>query len=182
MKKRSELVTVWECMSNTPGWLRVLWLTKLYTDEELDVLEQVDDEFRSFARKEEITHRKWLRENLPRTTEGWLKIFPEATHLVKPVSQQQMKFDEQLEVARNVDLESVVEQYVDLRRSGAYRTVGKCPFHSEKTPSFFVYRADNHFYCFGCQEYGDVIKFIRHVEKLTFKQAVSTLYRFSRGD
>ena len=108
MKKRSELVTIWECASNTPGWLRVLWLTKLYTDEELDEMEQIDDEFRDFAREEEIKHRKWLRENLPRTTDGWLKIFPEAKHLVKPVSQQQKKFDEQLEVARSVDLESVV--------------------------------------------------------------------------
>lgn len=182
MKKRSELVTIWESVSNTPGWLRVLWLTKLYSDEELDELERIDDDFRSFAREQEIQHRKWLRENLPRSTEGWLKIFPEANDLVKPVSQQQKKFDEQLEVARSVDLESVVEQYVDLRRSGAYRMVGLCPFHQEKTPSFVVYRTDNHFYCFGCQEHGDVIKFISHVEKLTFKQAVSTLYRFSRGD
>lgn len=182
MRKQSELVTIWECVSDTPGWLRVLWLTKLYSDEELDELERIDDEFRAFAREEEIEHRKWLRENLPRTTEGWLKIFPEAKHLVKPVSREQKKFDEQLEIARSIDLESVIEQYVELKRSGAYRLVGLCPFHTEKTPSFFVYSSDNHYYCFGCHEYGDVIKFIRQVEKLTFKQAVSTLYRFSRGD
>ncbi len=182
MKKRSELVTIWECVSNIPGWLRVLWLTKLYTDEELDELERIDDEFRAFAREAEIKHRKWLRENLPRTTDEWLKIFPEAKHLVKPVSQQQKKFDEQLEVARSVDLESVVEQYVDLKRSGVYRLVGLCPFHTEKTPSFVVFTDEPHYYCFGCHEHGDVIKFIRQVEKLTFKQAVSTLYRFSRGD
>lgn len=182
MRKRSELVSIWRCVSNTPGWLRVLWLTKLYTEAELNELERIDDEFRAFARKEKIKHRKWLRGNLPRTTDGWLKIFPEAKHLVKPVSRKQKKFDEQLEEARSVDLESVVEQYVELKRSGAYRLFGLCPFHDEKTPSFFVYTNDNHYYCFGCHEYGDVIKFIRQVEKLTFRQSVRTLCRFSRGD
>ena len=182
MKKRSELVAIWESVSNIPGWLRVLWLTKLYTDEELDELERIDDEFRSFAREEETKHQKWLRDELPKTQQGWLEIFPEAKHLVKPVSRKQKKFDEQLEEARCVDLESVVEQYVELKRSGTYRMAGLCPFHDEKTPSFFVYTNDNHYYCFGCHEHGDVIKFIRQVEKLTFKQSVRTLYRFSRCD
>ena len=179
-KKRSELVTIWESVSNVPGWLRLLWLTKQYSEDELNELERIDDEFRAFVREEEIKHRKWLRDELPKTQQGWLEVFPEAKHLVKPVSRMQKKFDEQLEVARGVNLADVVEQYVDLRRSGVYRMVGLCPFHQEKTPSFVVYLTDNHFYCFGCHEYGDVIKFISHVEKLTFKQSVGTLYRFSQ--
>ena len=80
-KKRSELVTIWESVSNVPGWLRLLWLTKQYTEEELDELERIDDEFHAFSREEEIKHRKWLRENLPRTTEGWLNLSrSEETH------------------------------------------------------------------------------------------------------
>jgi len=151
-----------------------------YTEEELDELSRIDDEFLSFSRAEEISWRKRLREELPKTPQGWLEIFPEAKHLVKPVSRKQKKFREQLEIARDVDLESVVEQYVDLKRSGAYRLVGLCPFHDEKTPSFTIFKNDDHFYCFGCREYGDVIKFIRLVENLTFKQAVKTLWRFSQ--
>ena len=86
----------------------------------------------------------------------------------------------QLEVAREVNLEEVVGEYVKLRRSGMYRLAGLCPFHSEKTPSFVVYTNDDHYYCFGCHEYGDVITFIRKLEKLTFKQAVRVLYKHSQ--
>lgn len=179
-KKKNDLVGVWQGISHIPGWLRLLWLTKQYTENELNELEQIDDEFLVIVKGEEIKWRKTLRDELPKTQQGWLKFFPEAKHLVRPESRKQKKFNEQLEIARGVDLESVVEQYVDLKRSGVYRLVGLCPFHKEKTPSFMVYKTDNHFYCFGCHEYGDVIKFVRQVEKLTFKQSVGTLYRFSR--
>ena len=47
---------------------------------------------------------------------------------------------------------------VTLRRAGS-NVKGLCPFHSEKTPSFTVYPADNSFYCFGCGEGGDIIRF-----------------------
>jgi hypothetical protein len=184
MKKKklnsNQLYTIWSCVSNMPGWLRLLWLTKGYTEAELMELERIDDEFLRIARKEEIKWRKWLRKELPKTPQGWLKIFPEAKHLVKPLTQKQSRLKEQLEVARNAELEEIVEQYVDLRRSGVGRLVGLCPFHKEKTPSFMVYTNDNHFFCYGCQEHGDAIKFIRQVEKLTFKQAVRTLYRYSQ--
>lgn len=182
MKKRSELITIWRCVSNTPRWLRLLWLTKQYTEAELNELEQIDDEFCAFAREEEIKHRKWLRDELPKTQQAWLEIFPEAKHLVKPVSRKQKKFDEQLEIARSVDLESVVEEYVELKRSGAYRMAGLCPFHDENTPSFFVYSSDNHYYCFGCHEYGDVIAFVMKIKNIKFKVAVRVLYRYSEQD
>lgn len=181
-KKNSDLVSIWRCLSNIPCWLRLLWLTKQYTEDELTELIRIDDDFRALAREEEIKHRERLWDELPKTQQGWSKVFPEIKHLVKSVSWKQKKFNEQLEVARAVSLELVVEQYVDLRQSGAYRLVGLCPLHDEKTPSFFVYINDNHYYCFGCHEYGDVIKFIKQAEKLTFKQSVRTLYRFSQED
>jgi len=180
MRNQSELTKIWKCFSDIPGWLRLLWLAGQYTEEELDELGRIDDEFFSISRAEEIGWRKRLREELPKTPQSWLEIFPEAKHLVKPVSRKQKKFREQLEVARGVDLESVVENYVDLKVSGAYRKVGLCPLHDEKTPSFTIFKTDDHFYCFGCREYGDVIKFIKLVENLNFKQAVKTLWRFSQ--
>ncbi len=182
-KKQSELVTIWESVSNIPGWLRLLWLTEQYSDEELNELEQIDDEFRAFAREEEIKHRKWLRENLPRTAGGWLKIFPEAKQLIpRKKRKNQRRFEEMLEVARDVDLEDVVSQYVDLRRSGAYRMAGLCPFHDEKTPSFVVFTDEPHFYCFGCHEHGDVIAFVMKIKNIKFKVAVRVLYRYSEQD
>lgn len=180
MKNQNELIKIWKCFSDIPGWLRLLWLTGQYTEEELDGLDRIDDEFLSLSREEEIGWRKQLRKELPKTPQGWLEIFPEAKRLVKPMSRKQKKFREQLEIARSVDLTSVVENYVDLKVSGAYRLVGLCPLHDEKTPSFTIFKTDDHFYCFSCREYGDVIKFIRLVENLTFKQAVKTLYRFSQ--
>ena len=50
-------------------------------------------------------------------------------------------------IARN-DIESLIGSYVSLKRAGS-NLKGLCPFHSEKTPSFTVYPADNSFYCFG---------------------------------
>ena len=52
---------------------------------------------------------------------------------------------------------------------------GLCPFHSEKTPSFFVYPQTQSFYCFGCGAGGDVITFIRRIENLEYMEAVRFL-------
>ncbi|MDP4011961.1 MAG: CHC2 zinc finger domain-containing protein [Candidatus Roizmanbacteria bacterium] len=158
------------------AWIKSIKESKLYTKEEVDQIERINKIYFLLLEQERVKWQADLKENL-------LKIpqeRPEAKHLVKSMSRKQKKFNEQLEIARGVDLESVVEQYVGLRRSSEYRMVGLCPFHSEKTPSFFVYTDDNHYYCFGCCKYGDVIKFIRLVENLTFKQSVRTLYRFSQ--
>jgi DNA primase len=61
-----------------------------------------------------------------------------------------------------------------VRKVGA-RFRGLCPFHQEKTPSFYV-NPDNGFYkCFGCGKAGDAITFVRETEGLTFIEAVETL-------
>lgn len=49
-----------------------------------------------------------------------------------------------------------------------------CPFHSEKTPSFFVY-ATNTYHCFGCDVSGDTIQFIMTMHDMKFKEAVKYL-------
>lgn len=50
---------------------------------------------------------------------------------------------------------------------------GCCPFHGEKTPSFYVY--DDHFHCFGCGAHGDAISFLMRAEGTTFPEAVERL-------
>lgn len=50
---------------------------------------------------------------------------------------------------------------------------GCCPFHGEKTPSFYVY--DDHFHCFGCGAHGDAITFIMRAEGAAFPEAVERL-------
>ena len=78
------------------------------------------------------------------------------------------------ELKQNIDLVSVVEAAgIELRRSGS-RMVGSCPFHDDKTPSFFVF-PDNHFKCFGCQASGDVIDFVQKMYGFSFPDALKYL-------
>lgn len=69
---------------------------------------------------------------------------------------------------------SIVSSYVDLKPCGANMRCC-CPFHSEKTPSFFVYGSTQSFYCFGCGTGGDVITFIEKIENLPYVDAVALL-------
>ena len=72
------------------------------------------------------------------------------------------------------DIGRIISGYVPLSRKGRNLS-GLCPFHSEKTPSFFVYPQTQSFYCFGCGAGGDVITFIRRIENLEYMEAVRFL-------
>ena len=78
------------------------------------------------------------------------------------------------EVLIRNDVESLIGSYVSLKRAGS-NLKGLCPFHSEKSPSFTVYPADNSFYCFGCGIGGNAITFIRQIEHLDYPDAVEFL-------
>lgn len=73
---------------------------------------------------------------------------------------------------QQADIVRIVGDYVKLRKAGAQRFAGLCPFHSEKTPSFSVNATQQFYYCFGCHEAGDVFKFIQKIENITFPEAV----------
>ena len=84
-----------------------------------------------------------------------------------------MDFVEQLK--SSVDIVNVVGEYVKLRRSGANRYMGLCPFHSEKTPSFTVHVVHQFYKCFSCGAGGDVVKFVQEKEGLSFYEALKSL-------
>ncbi|MBQ0125916.1 MAG: DNA primase [Clostridiales bacterium] len=73
-------------------------------------------------------------------------------------------------------IEDVVSSYVTLKHAGSNLT-GLCPFHSEKTPSFFVSSARSTFHCFGCGAGGDVITFVMQAENLDYLSALEVLAR-----
>src|ERR687896_541635 len=75
------------------------------------------------------------------------------------------------------DIVEVISAHPHLKKSGGHTFKGLCPFHSEKTPSFTVDTAKNLFYCFGCQEGGNVYHFIQKTENLAFPEAVEWLAR-----
>ena len=68
----------------------------------------------------------------------------------------------------------VIGRRVTLAKSGRYLK-GLCPFHAEKTPSFFVFPDTNTFKCFGCGEGGDVFTFVMKTESMEFREALRQL-------
>ena len=69
------------------------------------------------------------------------------------------------------DIAKVVSHYISLEKTGSnYR--GLCPFHEEKTPSFYVNPKKSFFHCFGCGAGGDVIEFVKKIENISFIEAV----------
>ncbi len=78
------------------------------------------------------------------------------------------------EIKRRADLAAIVGQYVPLQRSGR-RLKARCPFHAEKTPSFYVNPELGLWKCFGCGAGGDVFSFLMKIENLTFPEAAERL-------
>ncbi len=78
------------------------------------------------------------------------------------------------EIKYRNDIETVISQYVTLKRRGK-NLVGLCPFHGEKTPSFTVYPETASFYCFGCGAGGDVFTFTGLIENLDYIESVKLL-------
>ena len=72
------------------------------------------------------------------------------------------------------DLISIIGRHTTLKRAGReYK--GCCPFHGEKSPSFYVNPQKNIYHCFGCSVGGNAISFLRDYENLTFIEAVKEL-------
>ena len=72
------------------------------------------------------------------------------------------------------DIVSVVGEHVQLRKVGQSHK-GLCPFHKERTPSFTVRGDPAVFHCFGCGAGGDVIHFVRQIDRLDFPEAIEAL-------
>ena len=82
---------------------------------------------------------------------------------------------ESIENLKNqIDIVDVVGQVVQLKRAGANHK-GLCPFHNEKTASFFVSESRQYYTCFGCGESGDVISFVQKYYNMDFVEAVEKL-------
>ena len=78
------------------------------------------------------------------------------------------------EVKSRSDIAEIISSYINLKPSGTnYK--GLCPFHGEKTPSFYVNTTKQIFKCFGCGEGGDIISFIMKIENLDFIDSVKFL-------
>ncbi|WAM31155.1 DNA primase [Caldicellulosiruptor naganoensis] len=85
------------------------------------------------------------------------------------------------QILNKVDIVDVVSSYIPLKRVGVnFRAL--CPFHTERTPSFYVSPAKQIFHCFGCGVGGNAIHFVMRMENLTFTEALKVLAEKAKID
>ncbi len=83
--------------------------------------------------------------------------------------------DSKQRVRDAVDMVDLVSARTELRRAGASRLTGLCPFHDERTPSFSVEPVEKVYFCFGCQAQGDLFTFVQETEGVDFREALELL-------
>ena len=78
------------------------------------------------------------------------------------------------EVLSRADIYEVASEFLPLKKSGAGFTCC-CPFHKEKSPSFYVSPTRNIYKCFGCGKGGDIVSFLKEKEGMSFMEAIKYL-------
>ncbi|GAA9918866.1 hypothetical protein VN0835_11800 [Helicobacter pylori] len=73
-----------------------------------------------------------------------------------------------------VSIVDVIEKHLDLHKCGA-NLKACCPFHDERSASFFVSQGKNLFKCFGCGVSGDAFKFLQEFKKISFTEAIEEI-------
>ncbi|MDD1618608.1 MAG: DNA primase [Methylococcaceae bacterium] len=82
------------------------------------------------------------------------------------------------ELLVRVDIVDLIDSHVPLKKTGT-NYVARCPFHTEKTPSFSVNRNKQFFHCFGCGASGNALSFLMDFSHLDFVEAVEDLAAFA---
>lgn len=77
-------------------------------------------------------------------------------------------------IKERLSIVDVISSYMKVEKAGKnYKA--KCPFHNEKTPSFFISPERGSYYCFGCSAKGDIFSFVEHFEGTNFLGALKIL-------
>jgi DNA primase len=78
------------------------------------------------------------------------------------------------QIKSKIDIVTLISNYIKLEKAGT-NFKGRCPFHNEKTPSFFVSPDRGNYYCFGCHAKGDIFTFVQEFEGLDFTGSLKVL-------
>ncbi|MFH1711626.1 MAG: DNA primase [Patescibacteria group bacterium] len=79
------------------------------------------------------------------------------------------------EIKERADIAEVIGEHLQLKPAGSGSFKALCPFHGEKTPSFYVSREKQIWHCFGCDKGGDVFAWLMEMEGLSFPEAMKHL-------
>lgn len=83
---------------------------------------------------------------------------------------------EQIQLIQDqVNIVDLISDYVVLKQKGTSEYQALCPFHNEKTPSFWVNEEKKVYHCFGCGEGGGVVNFVMNYHNCSFKEAIFDL-------
>lgn len=82
--------------------------------------------------------------------------------------------DDVAKIKEAIDIAELISEYVPLKKSGR-NFKACCPFHQEKTPSFYVSAERQSWHCFGCSRGGDCFTFLMEMEKIEFIEALRYL-------
>lgn len=147
-----------------------LKMTKLNTSIE----EQQLDDFSEYFHKEIVS--QFIGDEL-RRVQKQIRYLKALRRAYLPFKKHTGRINDQMiQEARDTDIEEVASYHLELKRSGQ-NFVSLCPFHNEKTPSFYLFTKNNRFKCFGCGASGDPISLVMQLHNLDFVNSILFLTR-----
>ncbi len=78
------------------------------------------------------------------------------------------------QVKQSLSILDVISTYIKVEKAGS-QYKARCPFHNEKTPSFYISMDRGTYHCFGCGEHGDIFSFVEKMESVPFYEALTIL-------
>jgi DNA primase len=79
------------------------------------------------------------------------------------------------DIKARLDIADLIGEYLTLKPAGSGAFKAPCPFHNERTPSFYVSRSRQTWHCFGCNEGGDHFSFVQKMEGMDFRESLVLL-------
>lgn len=138
-----------------------------------DGIRWLSDEECDWWLDQERAHSVSLLAALPRTSVGWKKVFG----LSSSAPSSRLDADE---VRGRVDMEDLVKRYSEDVRVFGDRIQSRCPFHSDRSPSFSASIDKKVWYCFGCGEKGDCFSLVMRLDSVTFPEAIRVIHEMYR--
>ncbi|HBN23090.1 MAG TPA: DNA primase, partial [Holosporales bacterium] len=78
------------------------------------------------------------------------------------------------QIRQRISLADVIGRYTTVQKRGS-NLIACCPFHKEKSPSFYIYEEDGHYHCYGCKAHGDIFSFLMEKRGFSFPEVVEDL-------